>query len=124
MFSRLSKRSKVEKILLVSLSNIGDVILTFPVFDVLRERFPDAEISVVVGPKAKGLLEDNPHIYRLYVYDKRAGVAEQWRWLKSVRSQSFDVVVDLRNSMMPFLVKGRVVTPPVLGRQMRCHMKD
>ncbi|MBF0122321.1 MAG: glycosyltransferase family 9 protein [Candidatus Omnitrophica bacterium] len=124
MFSRLSSKSKVEKILLVSLTNIGDVILTFPVFDVLRERFPEAEISVVVGPKARSLLEDNPHVYRLYVYDKRASVKEQWRWLRSVRSQDFDLVVDLRNSMMPFLVKGRVLTRPVLGCKPKCHMKD
>lgn len=123
MFSKLSAGSGVEKILLVSLSNIGDVILTFPVFDVLRERFPSAEISVVIGPKAKGLLADNPHVSRLYIYDKRATLSEKWRWLQSVRSQSFDMVVDLRNSMMPFLVKGRIVTRPEFGCSARCHMK-
>lgn len=124
MFSRLSKSSRVKRVLLVSLSNIGDVILTFPVFDVLRERFPDADISVVVGPKAHGLLQNNPHIYRLFIYNKRALWAEKWHWLQDLRAQEFDLVVDLRNSFLPFLVKGSVTTWPVWGKRFSGHMKD
>ncbi len=124
MFCRLSRNSRVERILLVSLTNIGDVIMTFPVFDVLRERFPQAEISLVVGPKARGLLEDNPHVQKLYVYDKRAGLKERWHWLQTLRKENFDLLVDLRNSMLPFLVKAGAVTPPVFFRQVKGHMKD
>ena len=32
---------KINKILFITLSNIGDVILTLPALDFLREKFPD-----------------------------------------------------------------------------------
>jgi ADP-heptose:LPS heptosyltransferase len=123
MFSKLSAHSKVERILLVSLSNIGDVILTFPVFDTLRATFPDAAISVVVGPKGRTFFSHNPHVHRAIVYDKAMPWTGKLRWLAGLRRQRFDLVVDLRNSMLPFLLNARVVTPPAF-RSAHCHMKE
>ena len=112
------------KILLISLSNIGDVILTFPVFDALRERFPHAKIAVVVGPKARPLMEGNPCMDRLFVFEKRSTLKEKWDWLKILRRERFDLVVDLRNSMIPFFVRGRKATRPAFPLRKVGHMKD
>ena len=49
--------SRINKILVISLSNIGDVILTLPVMDILLGDFPRAKFSVVVGPKAETLFK-------------------------------------------------------------------
>ena len=38
------------KILFITLSNLGDVILSLPVLDALKERFPDGKITVMVAP--------------------------------------------------------------------------
>lgn len=123
MFWKPSARSKIKKILLVSLSNLGDVVLTFPVFDRLRETFPEAEISVIVGPKAKSLLNHNPHVFQTLVYDKSMSSREKLGWVAGLRKQRFDLVVDLRNSMLPLLVGRKYATPPVMVPS-RCHMKD
>jgi len=50
---------QVNKILFITLSNIGDVILTLPVLDYLKARFPQANITVMVGPRPKEIFEDN-----------------------------------------------------------------
>ena len=63
-------KSSVKKILVISLSNIGDVILTFPVIDILKEELPAAQLSVVVGPKAVSLFDDNPYIKEVIIFDK------------------------------------------------------
>jgi ADP-heptose:LPS heptosyltransferase len=112
------------KILFITLSNIGDVILTFPVFDALHERFPHAKISVVLGPKARPLMEGNPCLDRLYVFEKRSTLKEKWRWLKNLRREKFDLVVDLRNTMMPYLVRGRKATRPAFSFRKGGHKKD
>jgi heptosyltransferase III len=112
------------KILFITLSNIGDVILTFPVFDALHERFPRSKISVVVGPKAKSLFEDNPLIDRLIIFEKRSTLKEKWRWIRELRREKFDLVVDLRNSMMPYLVGGRKATRPAGFLKKIRHKKD
>jgi ADP-heptose:LPS heptosyltransferase len=45
------KISNIRKILFITLSNIGDVILTLPVLSGLKKKFPEASIDVVVGPR-------------------------------------------------------------------------
>ena len=44
------------KILFITLSNLGDVILSLPVLDALKERYPQAKITVMVGPRQRRFL--------------------------------------------------------------------
>jgi lipopolysaccharide heptosyltransferase II len=118
-----SKESNVKKILVISLTNIGDVILTLPVVDILRRDFVDAELSVVIGPKAQSLLAHNPKLKKVYIYDKHQPVAATLRWVWELRRQRFDLVVDLRNSFTPFLIGARRRTPAARIKQENVHMK-
>ena len=43
-------------------NSLGDVLCTTPLFDALRRRFPNAELWAGIGPWARPLLENNPHI--------------------------------------------------------------
>ena len=107
MFAKLSKKSNLKDILVISLSNIGDVIVTCPVIDILRRDFPDAKISVIVGPKAVSLFQNNSFINAVHVFDKSRKGFEHLAWVKGLRQRSFDLIVDLRNSMIPFMLKAR-----------------
>ncbi|MBF0619798.1 MAG: glycosyltransferase family 9 protein [Candidatus Omnitrophica bacterium] len=123
MFAKLSNNSNIKSILLISLSNIGDVILTFPVLDRVKATFPDAEISVLVGVKGKSLFDGNPHIRRTITYDKQMPIGLKWKWFLELRREHFDLVVDLRNSMLPFLLNAKYMTFPALGPS-REHMRE
>ena len=120
----LSKNSNIHKILVISLSNIGDVILTFPVVDILKENFPEAKLSIVVGPKAESLFWANPYFGKVYIYDKRQPLAKTLRWLWELRKENFDLVVDLRNSAVPFFIAPRFRTPFVIKKEETAHMKQ
>jgi ADP-heptose:LPS heptosyltransferase len=122
MFFKLSRSSKIKRILVVSLSNIGDVVLTLPVVDILRAAFPGAELYLIVGPKAKGLFDENPLINRVIVYDKKMPWHGKLAWFFQLRRVRFDLVVDLRNSMLPFLLNAGTVTRPVC-QPPKVHMK-
>ncbi len=124
MLSRFFKPLKVRTILFISLSNIGDVILTFPVFDALCEAYPDALFAVVVSPKAKFFFEGNPRVKKVYILEKQAGIRAKVRWLADLRREKFDLVVDMRNSMLPFMVRSRRRTYPVFSGERTGHMRD
>ncbi len=62
MLLKKLKKLEIKNILVISLTNIGDVVLTCPVIDALIHRFPLASVSIVIGPKAQGLFEKNPYI--------------------------------------------------------------
>ena len=100
-----------KNILVITLSNIGDVILTTPVITHLRSQFPEARLTVVVGPKAADLLKGSQHIDRLLVYDKCARWTQKLRLLRELREESYDSVVDLRNTAFPFLVQAKRRSP-------------
>jgi lipopolysaccharide heptosyltransferase II len=107
--------AKIDKILFVTLSNIGDVILTLPVLDSLRLAYPRAKITVVSGPRPAEIFRDNPNIEELVVYDKHAGLKEKIRILSDFYKAGFDLVVDLRNSIFGFLVPARLKTSAFSG---------
>lgn len=124
MFSKLTKNSEVKNILVVSLTNIGDILVISPAMDILLNDFPKARMSVVVGPKGRSLFEENPNIERVYIYDKHADLKAKMTWLSNLRRQKFDAVVDFRNSFLPFLVHTRTRTAPILFMPKGLHLVD
>lgn len=87
------------KILFVTLSNLGDVILTLPVFQALYEKHPEAEFSVITSQASKMVFESDSRVKKTYVYDKKAPLAQKWKLLKEIRREGYDLAVDLRRSL-------------------------
>jgi len=116
---------QVKKILFVTLSNMGDVILTLPVLDSLRGSFPQSKITVMVGPRPKEVFVGNPNIDRLIIYDKYIKFREKVKLFQQLSKEKFDIVVDLRNTLYGALLPSRYRTSPflLLPRELR-HMKE
>lgn len=60
----------VNKILLIRLDRIGDVILSTPAIRAVRETFPKAEIHLLLSEYTKDLVVGNPNINKLLIYGK------------------------------------------------------
>ena len=100
----------IEKILVFSFSFIGDAVLSTAVINPLRQRFPDAKITFLVGPRAFDLLAADPQIDQVLVYDNRgehAGWRGKIRLIQFLRREGFDLVVDLRDSLWSRFVGGK-----------------
>lgn len=100
----------VDRILIVKLDRIGDMVNTTPVFDVLRERYPGARLDIVGHPVPLSLLEHDERIaeripYCSWLYHALpilpAGPRTWWLLLKLV-FRRYPLVVYLRGSF-PFL---------------------
>ncbi len=88
------------KILVVTLSNLGDVVLTLPVFQTLIQNFPEAKIHVVAGEGAVEVFQQDPRIERIIPYNRKIPWCEKWRLLISVRHERYDLIIDLRKSFL------------------------
>ncbi len=113
----------IKKILVISLSNIGDVILTLPVIDKLIEDFSEAKISVVIGPKAKTLLSENKIFDQVYVFDKHQPLIQTIKWVLSLRKERFDLVVDLRHTAIPVFINAKN-SNSLLSKKEELHKKN
>ncbi|MDE2028321.1 MAG: glycosyltransferase family 9 protein [Candidatus Omnitrophica bacterium] len=123
MWPKLSKNCDPKHILVFSLTNIGDVVLTCPVIDVLCENFPEARMDVMIGPKAVSLFEDNPH-FKVKIFDKRSSLQEKQAWFLEVRRQHYDCVIDLRRTMLPVFLMPKYATPVAAFHVYHGHKKD
>ncbi|MDP3789461.1 MAG: glycosyltransferase family 9 protein, partial [Candidatus Omnitrophota bacterium] len=106
-------KSKVKRILFITLSNIGDIVLTTPVISVLSEHFPDARLDVMVGPNGEELFRKHPAVFKVIVYNKRVLLREKQRLIRKLRKVKYDLIVDMRNSLFPFLLGARYRTSPI-----------
>jgi ADP-heptose:LPS heptosyltransferase/GT2 family glycosyltransferase len=97
---------RIRRILVVKLDHLGDVILSFPAIHRLRQIFPQAKITALVGSWAQSLTQMHPAVDEVLTYDffqsqsliphkiltnqEKKDVAA---WL---RQFEFDLAIDLR----------------------------
>ncbi len=88
----------LERILVIRLDRIGDVVLSTPVLQALREAHPSAFIAMLVRPECRDLVEGNPHLNQVLVYDKAGAhrsVFGAVRMSLGLRAYRFDAAIVL-----------------------------
>ena len=119
-------KNEIKRILIITLSNIGDIILTTPVLDVLEKEFPGTRVDVMVGPLGKDIFKHHPRIFKVIVYDKHTPVMEKRRLIRKLRRINYDLIVDLRNTLFPYLIGSKYRTTPLykIPSTFLMHKKD
>jgi ADP-heptose:LPS heptosyltransferase len=95
------------KVLLIRCDYIGDVFLTTHTLKGIRKRFPESRITFLVSSKSKEVLEGNPYIDELIIYDPpwffnkclRDSLREYFLVLSRIRAERFDLAVDFRGDV-------------------------
>ncbi len=96
-----------QRILLIKLSAVGDVVHTIPLLNKLRQRYPQARIDWLVTPAIAELLANNPAISNVieFVRDEwskpwqLAPYASAARLIAQLRSVQYDLVLDLQGQL-------------------------
>jgi lipopolysaccharide heptosyltransferase I len=94
-----------ERILIVKLGSVGDIVHTLPAVAALRKRYPAARIDWIVEARSRAILEDSPVIDHLIEVDTkrwRAALAasatrrEIFGAVKQLRRTGYDVAIDFQ----------------------------
>ncbi len=114
------------KILIIKPSSLGDVIHALPVLKALKDSFHDAHVEWVIIKNLKGILEGNPLIDRLIIFDKDSWkklvniprtVKEVTGLIKALRAEKYDMVVDLQGLLRSGLIASFCNSPLKIGFQ-------
>jgi lipopolysaccharide heptosyltransferase II len=100
---------RVQNILVIKISAVGDVILSVPSLKAIRSRFPNAVIKVLVGVQSREVLDRCPYINDLIVCDlkvRHKGISGILRLGQELRKSSFDIVIDLQNNRSSHILAG------------------
>ena len=88
----------INKILLVKMERIGDLVLSTPPIRAVREHFPHSHISIIADPSTKQIIENDPHLNEVIVYDVKGihrSPGQKIRFIRNLRSREFDLGIDL-----------------------------
>ncbi|NUO78939.1 lipopolysaccharide heptosyltransferase II [candidate division KSB1 bacterium] len=101
-----------RKLLILQTAFIGDVILATPLAQAAHEMFAPCEVHFMVIPGAANLLEKNPYIQRVWVYDKRGkqrGARGLWQLARQLRAERFQLALvphrSLRSALLVWIAK-------------------
>jgi lipopolysaccharide heptosyltransferase II len=96
----------VNRILVIRFSSIGDIVLTSPVVRCLKQQLPGAEIHFLTKKAFAPILQDNPHIDQLHLYDRNFS-----ELIPQLKSTGFSFVADLHKNYRSAYVRRHIHAP-------------
>jgi ADP-heptose:LPS heptosyltransferase len=82
-----------SKILCLRQNQIGDTLISTPVFAALKRHYPNITIDVLLDKRNATALDTNPHIRRRHILKKKK--FDLFEVLAAVRREHYDCIVDL-----------------------------
>lgn len=104
-----------QRILLVLHGSIGDVTRALPLARLLRGGYPKAFIAWSVEPASAPLLEGNPAIDEVILFDRRHWWKSFGAFLRQIRRRRFDLVLDLQRHLKSGVISRSSGAPHRLG---------
>ena len=96
----------MEKILIIRLSSIGDIVLTTPIVRTLKTHKPKAKIHFLTKQKYSDLLKYNPNIDKLILFD--GNLKET---IEQLKAENYDLILDLHNNLRSLIIKFSLRVP-------------
>ena len=82
---------KVQSILAIRPDRLGDVVLSTPVYASIKKSFPKVRLTVLVKKGQKEILQGNPHIDRIIIFDPKNIL----RTFRTLRAERYDLAIVL-----------------------------
>jgi len=95
----------MNKILIITLSNIGDAVMTTPVLEYLHKENPKYVFDIVCDKKTIEIFEHCPYLNKIYIKDKTKGFVGNINLIKALRKNYYEIAVDLRTDLFLFFLR-------------------
>ena len=120
----LPKNFTPERILVVKLDHLGDVLLATPVFSNLRQVYPNTELHALTGAWSRVVLEKHPDVSKVIQYNSPAfcrtgqptSLKQTFQLYRELRRQKYDLMVELRSDWRTVWFAFLRLTPKRLDR--------
>lgn len=97
---------KKRKILVIKLGAMGDLILAVPSFRMLKNRFPDSSITLLVDRKLAPIVSACPYLDDMILVDRKklSNLFYLLKTARRIRVEGFDTSIDLHNNKWTHLL--------------------
>lgn len=116
----------MEKILLIRLSSLGDIVLTTPAIRAIRAHYPDAYIAMLVAKQSADVLRQNPHLNEIIQFNRSAkdkDTGEMLRILRILRQRKFALTFDFQRKLRTELLMYLSGASERVGKGVLCTLR-
>lgn len=118
----LASAAPIQRILIVKLRHHGDMLLTTPVINTLRQNYPQAQIDVLLYKETQDMLAANPALSHIFAIDRqwkkqgtKAHLAHEWDLLRQLKARHYDMVINLADQWRSAIIARLTAAPVRLG---------
>ena len=108
------KASEIKRVVVRGTNWVGDSVMTLPALRALRRVLPEAKITLVVRPSARGMFADVDFVDEVLTYDRR-NVWSVIPQIKEWRRRKFDLALLFQNAFEAALIPALAGVPLRLG---------
>ena len=105
--------SDIKKILVIRLSSLGDIILSFPLLKNLKENYPEAELHFLTKEIYKDVILMNNSVDKILILKESLNDTR-----KEIAESDYDLIVDIHKNMKSIYVSA------YNGRKIKRYRKD
>ena len=106
------------KILIIHTAFIGDIVLSTPLIQKLKDLYPKSEIDYLTLPTNQSILYNNPNLNEIILYDKKGkdkGIKGFLRILKILKQKKYDYAVIPHRFIKSILLAKLAKIPDIVG---------
>jgi lipopolysaccharide heptosyltransferase II len=106
------------KILVHSLVNLGDVLLSTSAISLLKRIYPDADVTMMIRPDVKDVIENNPIIDHVLIFDyknKKNSLKNMWDFVSEIKKKKFDMSISFDRKLRPAILTWMAGIPVRIG---------
>lgn len=93
-----------KKLLFITSNRLGDAVISTGLLEQAIVRFKPTEVTIACGPIPAPLFTAVPNLKRIIILDKKEGGLHWLKLWREVFPHIWDVVIDLRNSAVSYLI--------------------
>ena len=87
----------MKKFLIIQPAFIGDVILSTALIEKIKKTFPDSEIDFLLRQGNETILENNPHLNHIFIWNKKQKKYRNLlRIVRRIRKTKYDTIINLQ----------------------------
>ncbi len=97
--------SLIQRVLVIKLQHLGDVLLTSPVFSTLKQQHPHLQIDALVYADTAAMLEGNPNIDTVFTIDRNwkkstwLQLRQESQLFSRLRNRNYQLLIGLSDRM-------------------------
>ena len=106
------------KILIIHTAFIGDIVLSTPLIQKLKDLYPKSKIDYLTLPTNQSVLYNNPNLNEIILYDKKGkdkGIKGFLRILKILKQKKYDYAVIPHRFIKSILLAKLAKIPDIVG---------